>query len=169
VPRAAVLAASLALLPVGCGGEGTSAHERGRCRPATQGYELCGQPSMSGRGGRRSTIVRGDTVVAAPVERTGYWRKLFVSPDGKTLLAEWSGECELPTAFFVPTVGGRPRPVTTEWQTSRGSQALGWDGRRARVLLPRGVTSSRRPGVYLVDPRTLRATLVQPGRGTARC
>jgi hypothetical protein len=165
--RAALLL-PLALVLVACGG-GPEHAERGRCRAVTHGYRLCGQPAGSGQSGARSTIVRDGEVIAGPVERTGYWRKLFLSPDGKTLLAEWSGECELPTAFFVPAAGGLPRTVTVGSTSSRSSEALGWDGPRARVLLPRGAAGSGRSGVYLVDPRSLHATLVQPRPAKTGC
>jgi hypothetical protein len=82
----------------------------------------------------------------------GHWRWMQGSPDGGSALAQWSGECEVPTAFV--SQGGDPRPVTGE-RTLRGapeSFALGWsiDG-RAIVLLPQGPcgSSSDRPGVYL--------------------
>jgi hypothetical protein len=98
-----------------------------------------------------STIMRGDTVVAKPIERHGYWRRLFVSPDRETLLAQWSGECEVPTAYLIRASGGKPRPVV---DVQYESIALGWsqDG-RARVLLPQGACGAgqRRPGVYLVS------------------
>jgi hypothetical protein len=109
-----------------------------------------------------STIVRGDEVIAKAISPEGHWRKLFLSPDGKTLLAEWSGECEIQTAYFISTGGGTPRAVTDYSRESATSVALGWRGSRALVRLPVGEASRRKPGVYLVDPSTLAKTLVRP-------
>ena len=65
--------------------------------------------------------------------KVGHWAKAYLSPDGKTFLAQWSAECELPTAFFVPVRGGAPQPVTGEadWTKAPSSAADGWteDGR----------------------------------------
>jgi hypothetical protein len=85
----------------------------------------------------------------------GHWEWAALSPDGSMLLAQWSAECEIPIAFFVPAEGGEPRVVTGEedWATSPTSVALGWttDG-RAIILFPEanpcGVVGG--PGLYLV-------------------
>jgi hypothetical protein len=82
----------------------------------------------------------------------GHWRWMQRSPRGSDVLAQWSGECEAPTAFL--SQGGELRPVTggTSIRGAPESFALGWtiDG-RAVVLLPRGAcgSSSDQPGVYL--------------------
>ena len=89
----------------------------------------------------------------------GHWRDAWLSPDGTTLLAQWSGECEVPTAFFVPAAGGHLRPVTGErdWRNSPESVGGGWarDG-RARVALLGGAcgVGHPEPGEYLIDPKT---------------
>jgi hypothetical protein len=108
--------------------------------------------------------VDGDShaVVLRPAGPSGHWVKLFLSPDGKTYLGQWSGECEAQEAFFIPERGGKPRPVTGR----RGDQsvALGWGAHnRARVLVPRAIcgTQFRTPGIYLVDPRGKRPALVK--------
>ena len=73
--------------------------------------------------------------------KVGHWAKAFLSPDGKTFLAQWSAECEIPAAFFVPVRGGTPRVVTGEadWAKAPQSVADGWteDG-RAIVEVSRG-------------------------------
>lgn len=89
-----------------------------------------------------------------PLERHGHWLKVIESPDGETLLAQWSGECEFQSAYFIPADGGKPTPVTgrREW-----SEALGWtDDGLARVRLSNGAcgTTMHKPGVYLIDPKT---------------
>jgi hypothetical protein len=108
----------------------------------------------------------------------GFWRYVLASPDKKTLLAQWSGECESPNAFFVPVRGGTPRAVSGErhWWRAPESGARGWskDG-RAIVRLYGGACGigAHRPGVYLIDPETGRAEFVRrltraEGGGTPR-
>jgi hypothetical protein len=87
--------------------------------------------------------------------------KLFLSPDAKTWLGQWSGECEVQTAYFIPVRGGKPRSVTGD--AADEATALGWASRnRARILVPRAACGKqfRRPGIYLVD-RAGHATLVK--------
>jgi hypothetical protein len=76
-----------------------------------------------------------------PGAKVGHWAKAFLSPDGKTFLAQWSAECEVPAAFLVPVRGGVPRVVTgeTDWTKAPQSTADGWtaDG-RAVVEISRG-------------------------------
>jgi hypothetical protein len=97
----------------------------------------------------------GSTATAADAGLVGHWEWASVSSDGSTFLAQWSAECEIPIAFFVPAEGGKPRVVTGEddWATSPSSVALGWttDG-RAIVLLPASSPcgSAGKPGLYLI-------------------
>ncbi|HEX5468406.1 MAG TPA: hypothetical protein VFW80_05105 [Gaiellaceae bacterium] len=85
----------------------------------------------------------------------GHWAWAALSPDGSTLLAQWSAECEVPEAFLLPLDGGRPRLVTGEKSRamSPNSTALGWttDG-RAIVFLAHGPACGGgvgEPGVYV--------------------
>ena len=160
-----VAVALLVLVTAGCGGSGKTAaksEDRGRCiaAAAATDYLLCGQPTGHAMA-PPSTIVRGDKVIAKAIAPVGHWRSLFLSPDGKTLLVEWSGECEIPTAYFVPADGGKPRPLTNYAKASATSFALGWQGGKARVRLPVGEWPDRKPGVYLVDPATMAKTLIR--------
>jgi hypothetical protein len=101
------------------------------------------------------------TVLLKPAAPVGHWVKLLLSLDGKTWLGQWSGECEVQTAYFVPARGGKARPVTGN--TGDESLALGWASHnRARILVPRAACGSqfRKPGIYLVD-RQGHATLVK--------
>jgi hypothetical protein len=112
---------------------------------------------------------RGDakTVVLKPAGKEGRWVKLYLSPDTKTWLGEWSGECEAQTAYFVAANGGKARPVTG--RAGDESVALGWASHnRARILVPRSACGSqfRKPGIYLVD-RAGHATLVKAVKGRA--
>jgi hypothetical protein len=96
----------------------------------------------------------------------GWWRDAWLSPDGSMLLAQWSGECEVPVAFFVPAGGGPMRAVTghRDVRNAPQSEALGWmpDG-RARVRLPDGVCSAgtHPPGIYAIDPNGGEPTLLK--------
>jgi hypothetical protein len=123
----------------------------------------CGS-SHAERAAKAKPKIHSDSysVVLEPVGPIGHWVKLFLSLDGKTWLAQWSGECEVQTTYFIPARGGKARPVTGH--EADESIALGWALRnRARILVPRAACGSqfRRPGIYLVD-RQGRATFVKP-------
>jgi hypothetical protein len=85
----------------------------------------------------------------------GHWRYASSSPRYDDLvLAQWSGECEVPIAFFFEQDEGDLRPVTGEKDpaTAPESFALGWTNRgRAVVYLPQGACGPGEdpPGVYL--------------------
>jgi hypothetical protein len=99
----------------------------------------------------------------APLDRAapdglvhGHWAGQFRSPDGRTLLGAWSGECESPSVWL--TEGDRPwRPIVP----GKGddvfppeSVTVGWapDG-QAVVYFTEGIcgTGFGRPGTYLVS------------------
>ena len=86
-----------------------------------------------------------------PAEGLGRWQSAQLSPDGKTLLAQWTAECEIPVAFFVPLATRKPRPVApVRYETV----AVAWnaDG-RAGVFFNGGACGAglERPGLYLVS------------------
>jgi len=88
--------------------------------------------------------------------RLGWWRRVISSPGRRTLLAQWSGECEVQSTYFVSSVDGTATPLFG----GHSSAGLGWTrGGQARVLLTeeiwRGNTRVRRAGIYRVDPGTL--------------
>ena len=178
--RALLAAAVLALAACGgeeaerertAGGTETSGPPAPTCVPASgasvgRTYFVCrdqGRPPGHGRflveeaGRRRALDVESPTTSPA-----GHWGWAAVSPDGKTLLAQWVAECEVPIAYFVPAAGGAPRPVVA---TDLESIALGWtaDG-LAEVALPRGVCArgSLRPGVYTISPAGGKPRYVRP-------
>jgi hypothetical protein len=166
VRRSAVLAFALAL--AGCGG-GSNTEARapvpadcarfGTHEETT--YYVCWKPTRDNHG--RFVVRSPDEQRTLPVElparpqgtpQVGHWRTARLSPNGETVLAQWSGECEAQIAYFIPAEGGEARPVTgrSEW-----SEALGWTGDGlARVRLSNGAcgTTMHKPGVYLVDPET---------------
>ena len=100
----------------------------------------------------------------------GMWGDVWRSPDGRTLLAQWQGECDAKWAFFVPADGGRPQVATGErnWQTSAHSWPRGWsaDGHARVWVFPNGGCGGGEgevePGRYLIDPETGRLDYVQP-------
>jgi hypothetical protein len=105
--------------------------------------------------GRRTVLVPAPRFHGKPM--LGFWRSAIVSPDGRTILAQWSGECEVPLAFFAPSAGGRPRPVVGASRPAEfpESVALGWTPNgRATVFFPVAACGSGidRPGIYAVRP-----------------
>jgi hypothetical protein len=85
-------------------------------------------------------------------EPLGHWRYAHGSPSGVTL-AQWSGECEVPTAYWIDE-SGTARIVTGERSVTHApeSLALGWSpDQRAVLFLPQGAcgSSGNPPGIYL--------------------
>jgi hypothetical protein len=166
VSRSTVLV--LALVLAGCGG-GPNTAARSPVPPdctrvgahEETTYYLCWKPTrdnhgrfLTGTGDEQRTLAVELPARPAGTPLVGHWRNARLSPDGKTLLAQWSGECEAQIAYFIPAEGGEARPVTgrSEW-----SEALGWtDDGVARVRLANGAcgTTMHKPGVYLIDPET---------------
>jgi hypothetical protein len=112
-------------------------------------------------GGRVERVAVADP----PGAVVGHWRWAALSPDGSTLLAQWSAECEVPFAFLVPASGGSPRLVTGEadWTDAPESEALGWTTAGEPIVhLPKGFCgkSATAPGTYVFGggaPRRLAA------------
>jgi hypothetical protein len=99
-------------------------------------------------------------VVAGPLDaRLGHWRWALPSPDGRWALAQWSGECEVPSAHLLRPDGSELREVAGGVE----SFGLGWapDGRAVVQLWP-GLCGSGAevPGVHLLDPGTGELELV---------
>jgi hypothetical protein len=94
--------------------------------------------------------------VTAPAP-LGWWRRVVASADGATLLVQWSGECEVQTTYLVSRRGGRPRPLFR----GHSSTIAGWTHPGlARVRLNEAIWRKNAevygPGMYLVNPKTLR-------------
>jgi hypothetical protein len=72
------------------------------------------------------------------------------------VLAQWTAECEIPIAYFVPVATRKPRPVAPLHHGAPAETvALGWSqGGRAGVFFMSGVCGAgdERPGLYLVTP-----------------
>lgn len=105
--------------------------------------------------------------IPRPSRSGGHWLWARRSPAGPAVLAQWSGECEIPTAFFV-SPGGDLRTVTGEpYGTAPDSSALGWTGDgRAVVAIPgnRGCGTGDRSGLYLFSGPG-EATMLRPLSG----
>jgi hypothetical protein len=163
------------MLCAGCGGTATVTTTRTVTAPAAApaamprcvllsglsqySYDVCDRKTIRFRGKPLAVPL---PVGPGPV---GGWTGGYVSRDGDTLLMQWSAECEVPFAFFVPTRGGIPRLVTGE-RTMAGapqSTADGWtsDG-SAVVELPQSACGDgvSVPGIYFIAPSGQR-TLVQ--------
>jgi len=164
--RALVL---LVLVAAGCGGK-AAAPVQGRhvvrpspdCTAAAPGYRTCfafpGHPAtIERRVGSEWKLVTGPLKPADPTARWGLQVRL--SPDKRTLLADWDFPCDSSVTVFVPATGGVPRLVTGErdWRRAPISRPLGWTtGGKARVTLYtswRGIrVNPAHPKVLLFDP-----------------
>jgi hypothetical protein len=126
---------------------------------------LCGSARSRSKAPQAIVELGGGKIIArAPVKApgpniapVGHWSGVRLAPDGRTLLAQWSAECETPQVFLVTRGTGRTRRLGG---AADESIALGWtrDG-RALVHFPTGVCGSTYrsgPGVYAVDGRRLR-------------
>jgi hypothetical protein len=143
---------------------GTTSTLRRGCRSGIHAggvaFELCGYPYVKGE---HSTIVRFDPsgrhTVSGPAERSphgpaGWWQSVSPAPDGRTLLAQWSGECEVPTAYLVDAASGRLTILGTKGPRQPvESRGLGWSGAAALVMLPHSACSgsAEPPGIYAFD------------------
>lgn len=105
-------------------------------------------------------------------EPAGHWRFALLAPDGNRVLAQWSGECEVPLAYIATLQSGAPVPVTGDTSELPESFALGWTrGDRALVVLPDGACGPgvRQPGVYAFDaPGSASMITTVPSTGLAR-
>lgn len=182
----ATFLACLALIAAGCGGGGGA--RTGAAQAPHQvcestraaGYTVCGyplqkrEPSSIWRSfGRSAVKLTGpaETVRHAP-HPAGFWvpERFFPSPDGRTLLAQWSGLCEVQSTYFVSADTGRRRAILGR---AAESSALGWtrDG-LAKIRIPRPLCGGAHlgAGIYAIDPETLKPTLLRrlrprPGGG----
>jgi hypothetical protein len=89
----------------------------------------------------------------------GDWPNLFPAPDGQWVLAQHSGECEVPHAFFVKRNGDDLHAATGQDGTALDrlseSIAYGWvDSHTAVVELTQGAcgNGTRKAGIHFVSP-----------------
>jgi len=134
-----------------------------KCTHVSRGFRACTTFARQKRTGiYRRTGERWRNVVGPLPHRLGWWRRVLVSPNRRSLLAQWSGECEVQSTYILPSTGGAPRAIFPV--AGAASFALGWsDDGRARVALPSAIVDERRrllrAGIYRVDPATLTVTL----------
>jgi hypothetical protein len=133
-----------------------------RCTHVSGGFRACttflgaGERSrIEGRRGSRWMVLFDEST--APHGGRGWWRRVIASPDGRTLLGQWSGECELQLTYVVTLRDRTMRPILD----GLPSTAVGWglDG-RARVRTPSGgwaVKAKRivKAGIYRVNPANM--------------
>jgi hypothetical protein len=132
----------------------TTTTSKENCKPAGQhGDETLFRCWPSGEHGR-FVFVAGESdrpITVEPPDQVGHWAWARLSPDGRTILAQWSAECEVPVAYFVPASGGRPREAAPAYS----SVAVRWtrDGRAVvEVVESECGTESTKPGFYVVEP-----------------
>jgi hypothetical protein len=116
-------------------------------------------------GRRRRIAGPAEIRKVAPHDPAGYWVFVRVAADRRTLLAQWSGECESPSAFVIGR-GGRLDPVGGNRRLE--SVAAGWsrDG-RAIVHFTAGICGQGfhgGPGIYAVG-RDRKPQLIVAMRG----
>jgi hypothetical protein len=147
-----------------------------KCTHASGGFRAC--TAFSGRGERsRIEGKRGSRWVVlfdemtAPKGGDGWWRRVIASPDRRTLLGQWSGECEIQLTYVVTLTDRTIRPILE----GLPSTAVGWsaDG-RARVRLPSEswATKARRivkAGIYRVNPASMAYVLERAGPNKTVC
>lgn len=115
-------------------------------------------------GGRRRRIA--EPAFTNPRGPAGYWVYVRVAPGGRSLLAQWSGECESPAAFLISRANDKLRPVGARTRAGAPeSVAVGWtqDG-RPLVRFTAGVCAGGfpgGPGIYSLE-RNGTARLVVP-------
>jgi hypothetical protein len=78
---------------------------------------------------------------------------------GDTLLVQWTAECEVPFAFFVPARGGTPRLVTGErsLRNAPASIAHGWTTSGQAIIETIPTCNEAGPGkseseIWLISP-----------------
>jgi hypothetical protein len=100
-------------------------------------------------------------LLTGPVNPYGHWRYALPSPDGRWVLAQWSGECEVPVAYLFPAAGGRGHPVAGP---DAETIAIGWtpDARAIVGFMPGACGEGNEPGTYLLDPTTLERHRIHP-------
>jgi hypothetical protein len=143
------------------------------CRTAADtvfGHDLV----VVGPGGDERRVVGavypGDVYPGTTQEAVGHWVAARISPGGEWLLAQWSGECEVPAAYLVRIADGAVlaadgRPLQPPGAAEPGdSWAMTWAGDRALIAVTGGPCGGTGFGsaVWSIDPRTGARTEVVP-------
>jgi hypothetical protein len=147
-----------------------------KCTHPSGGFRAC--TAFSGRG-ERSRIEgkrRGRWVVlfdenTAPKNGHGWWRRMIASPGRRTLLGQFSGECEIQLTYIVTLADRTMRPILE----GLPSTAVGWgtDGRaRVRLESEFWATKAKRivkAGIYRVNPANMAYVLERTVPNEAVC
>jgi hypothetical protein len=164
--------ALMASVAVGCGGttsDSTGTQRRTDAythRDCTRGGEIadrtlfvCYRPDNHEHGAFVLGSPASDRVLPVGLPRlpgrdvAGHWSWAAVSPDGQTLLAQWSGECEVPVTFLVGVHGGIPEAIDGASPPRGESIALGWTpGGRALVIAQSNSCPGSAPRLVQVSP-----------------
>jgi hypothetical protein len=129
-----------------------------RCTSVSGGFRACTVFHVAGEVSRIERRHGSSWSVAlapdgAPHARQGHWERVLAGPRGRIVLAEWSGECEVPSAYLITTHDRVLRQVFG----AHPATVLGWtsDG-LARVKLLKPVYAKTRirfpSGIYRVTP-----------------
>jgi hypothetical protein len=140
------------------------------CGPRN-GDQLLGDHIAVDQGGWRTVITKPPVPNGASVV-DGHWEWAARSPDGKWVIAQWSGECETQTAFVISVSDGSVHAVTGEagsaWGDAPESTVLGWTSSGHAVAefgggdTGCGGASALPHGVYVVSPTNLSRRLLVP-------
>jgi len=125
-------------------------------------YQVCRLPAEDGQSRDQVFVTTADgpaeLVTFGPdVEYPlpiGHWRSILASADGTELLGQWSGECEIPTAFRINVdEGSREMFAGDLYESAPASYALGWAPSGEAVVLLEGgelcAEAAEEPGVHL--------------------
>jgi hypothetical protein len=129
--------------------------------------EFCG-PSGSGAVVLVSVSESGVRTILSHLPDSLYPGGASISPDGKYVVGMFSPGCGPAYSFVMPTAGGPARALTgtADWTVGdANSSVIGWtrDGRIvARIEPSRPVDVDPKPGIYVVDPSSLRRTRAYP-------
>ena len=145
--------------PAGCSVTSSIAGAQVAVCGARVGDQLLGARIVVNRGHGWSTLI-AKPPVAAGIANGGNWEYALTSADGRFVLAQWSGECEAPTAFLISVADRSVHAVTgqagTGWVGAPESGMLGWagSGEALAVLGSAGCGPSAHdtPGIYAVAP-----------------
>ena len=93
---------------------------------------------------------------AGAPQGSGHWNYALPSPGGTTLLGQWTGECEVPIAFFLGADGRDPRAAFGGGglEGAAQSRGLGWtaDGDAVVHLMQSACGHDERLGIYTIHP-----------------
>jgi hypothetical protein len=120
-------------------------HFSAGCFSTAPHTRICGYPYGNGP----SRVLVDGRAVPGSTRKYGHWLAVDVSPSGR-LLAQWTGICEIPTAY----VGDVHRIRAAIYPTIE-SLALGWAGERPVYAFPRGGCGEwyDHPGLYVAHTR----------------